>query len=99
MKRLYWNHILARTNLRYNGIWRCQLLSDNKMHLYEVGTLEELYKAIKADGWQVWGYKDYLDYFFPHNALDYLMLRDILRARGMAEEEIEKTIFYFDDTP
>ncbi len=66
------------------------MVVDMTLHFYEAETLEELYKSIKADGWQVWGYSDYLDFYRPHNALEYLILREVLIARGITEEEIEK---------
>lgn len=90
MKRLYWSDVLASTRLRYKGAWHCQLVREMRLHNYEAETLEELYKKIKADGWQVWGHKDHLDYYRPHNALEYLILRDVLLAQGMSEDEIEK---------
>lgn len=89
MRRLYWCRILAATHIRYNGEWRCQLVVDYQLHNYHAESLEDLYQQIKADGWQVWGYKDYLDYYHPRNALEYLMLRDVLRARGVSDDEIE----------
>ncbi len=94
MRRFYWCHILPQTSLPYKGSYQCQIVVDYHLYNYDVKSLSALYAAICADGFQVWGRKDHLDYYVPRNVLEYIILRETLLGQGMSNEEIERQYLF-----
>jgi len=62
--------------------------------VYEPETLEELYAQLKADGHQIWGKDDILDYAHPDSAWELLMIGEVMKARGYSDQEISEHLKY-----
>src|SRR5512138_305992 len=95
--RLYYGRLLRA--MRYSPAYGdkparflLQLVKDTRMvGVYEAPTIDGILEQVRADGHQVWGADDPLNYALPPmNGLEYVLAESLLRERGLAEEEIER---------
>ena len=92
--RLYQGQLLRAIQYRaaYDGNsaqFTLQLTVDRKIEVHSAPTIEGVYDQLRAAGHQIWG-KDILDYALPpDNAFEYVLIRELMRRRGVSESDIE----------
>ena len=97
--RLYYGRLLR--SIRYSPAWddkpanfyvHIRYDKNNRLCVayLEAPTIPELIAKVKAGGWVIWG-KDKLDYAGPpENALEYLLMEQVLKAEGATDDEIRE---------